>query len=74
MDELANQIRAHYRADGPRAETLIESYLEERLEECSLEEKLALLEELRNTFGPSQPRRRVLNMSRNLRFLQAFFL
>ena len=57
VDELANQIRAHYRADGPRAETLIENYLEERLEGFSPEEKLALLEELRNTFEPSQPRR-----------------
>jgi hypothetical protein len=57
MDELADRIRAHYRADGARAETSIESYLEERLQGCSPEEKLALLERLRKIFEPSQPRR-----------------
>jgi hypothetical protein len=57
VDKLASQIRAHYRTNGPRAETLIETYLEERLEGCSPEKKLALLEELRKTFEPSQSMR-----------------
>jgi hypothetical protein len=54
VDELAEQIRACYRADGPRAEILIESYLERRLEGFSSEEKLAFIERLRNSFGPSR--------------------
>jgi hypothetical protein len=73
VDELADRIRGYYRADGPRAETLIEIYLERRLEGFSTEEKLALIERLRNTFGPSQSGRESSEHGQELEVLANLF-
>ncbi|MGV8074543.1 MAG: hypothetical protein AB2L11_08310 [Syntrophobacteraceae bacterium] len=48
--ETAKRIRAYYRSDECRAESLIEAYLETRCEGLSRAEKLALIEELRGYF------------------------
>jgi len=53
VEELADWVRACYRSDGTRAEYLIETYLETRLQGFSLEEKLSLMEMLRNAFEPA---------------------
>ena len=51
--ELANGMRTCYRSDSTRAESLIEAYLETRLDGLSLADKLTLLEQLRHAFAPS---------------------
>jgi hypothetical protein len=50
VEELANWIRSCYRSDSNRAKSLIENYLETRLEGFSPEEKLCFLEMLRAAF------------------------
>lgn len=56
IDELASRVRNCYRSDPGRAESLIETCLNTRLEGWSLEEKLSIMKELRSVFEISQTR------------------
>jgi len=51
IEEITNEIRKIYKSDRLRAETLIETYLEERLKEFSDSKKLTLLERLTDEFN-----------------------
>ena len=51
IEQLSNEIRKIYKSDRLRAETLIETYLEERLKEFSDSKKLTLLERLTAEFN-----------------------
>jgi hypothetical protein len=53
LESMADEIRMIYRSDRQRAEALIESYLGQRLNECSSEEKVTILEELAGQFDGS---------------------
>jgi hypothetical protein len=50
-EQITNEIRKIYKSDRLRAETLIETYLEERLKEFSDSKKLTLLERLTVEFN-----------------------
>jgi hypothetical protein len=50
-EQLSNEIRKIYKSDRLRAETLIETYLEERLKEFSDSKKITLLERLTTEFN-----------------------
>ncbi|MBW1834854.1 MAG: hypothetical protein JRI62_08905, partial [Deltaproteobacteria bacterium] len=50
-EQITNEIRQIYKSDRLQAETLIETYLEERLKEFSDSEKLTLLEKLTAEFN-----------------------
>ena len=51
IEQLSNEIRRIYKSDLLQAETLIETYLEERLKEFSDSKKLTLLEKLTAEFN-----------------------
>ncbi len=51
IEQLSNEIRKIYNSDRLHAETLIETYLEERLKEFSDSKKLTLLEKLTAEFN-----------------------
>ena len=51
IEELSNEIRKIYKSDHLHAETLIETYLEERLKKFSNSKKLTLLERLTAEFN-----------------------
>jgi hypothetical protein len=51
IEQLSNEIRKIYQSDHLHAETLIETYLEERLKELSDSKKLMLLEKLTAEFN-----------------------
>ena len=51
IEQLSNEIRKIYKSDRLHAETLIETYLEERLKEFSDSKKLTLLERLTAEFN-----------------------
>lgn len=50
VERLADEIRAIYQSDLPRAETLIETYIEQNLKEFSPIDKINLLEKLTQQF------------------------
>ena len=51
IEQLSNEIKKIYKSDCLHAETLIETYLEERLKEFSDSKKLTLLERLAGGFN-----------------------
>lgn len=51
IEQITNEIRKIYKSDRLQAETLIETYLEERLKEFSDSKKLTLLERLTAEFN-----------------------
>ncbi len=51
IEQITNELRKIYKSDCLRSETLIETYLEERLREFSDSEKLTLLEKLTAEFN-----------------------
>lgn len=51
IEPITNELRKIYKSDRLRSETLIETYLEERLREFSDSEKLTLLEKLTAEFN-----------------------
>ena len=55
--KVADEIRRIYESDRAQAETLIETYLEERLQAFSPDERLAFLEELVGRFDTGVPDR-----------------
>ncbi len=55
IETLANDIRAIYKRDPLRAETLIEAYVQQSLQEFSPTEKASLLEELTRRFENLHP-------------------
>lgn len=57
IEQLSNEIRKIYKSDCLHAETLIETYLEERLKEFSDSRKLTLLERLTAEFKIANSRR-----------------
>jgi hypothetical protein len=54
-DTLYDEIRSIYNSDSVRANTLIETYLEQRLKEYSLADKLSAIENLTNKFKAPGP-------------------
>jgi len=55
VDILYDEIRSIYNSDSARANTLIETYLEQKLKECSPADKLSAIESLTNKFIASGP-------------------
>ena len=55
VDTLSDEIRSIYNSDSARANTLIETYLEQKLKECSPADKLLAIENLTNKFKASGP-------------------
>ena len=57
-ETLADEIRTIYKSDLARAETLVETYIQQRWKDHPRAEKIALIEKLLHQFEVSNPQRR----------------